>query len=123
MILAYIYCGRAKEDNYGNLYFSDEFSQEIWDRYEQHIDHIIVCMRKEKTIYSHEKAIDRFYPFDCSNKEFVEIPDLSSVSKAISIRPKSVRKRVIETVVKKADALIVRLPSDEGNLAIKCAKK
>lgn len=124
MKMAYVYCARAIEDASGEIYFPDEFSEEIWDRYHSHFDHIDVCMRKEKEIISTEKAKEKYYIFHDTNKTYIELPDISeNLRSYLSIKRHRKLHIIIKSVVMKNDVVFARLPSDEGIIAINYAKK
>ncbi len=96
-----------KEDEEGNLYADGSYSDEVWSRYYELSKNLTVMTRKESKIYTKEEAQRRFHSFNKEKYQFVEYTS----------------DDVMEEEVKKADALVIRVPSRVSNKAINFAKK
>lgn len=107
-----------KKDKYGNLYTGGSFNNEVWKRYLKHFDEITVIARLDNKIVDVQ---NKYNNFDLPQTTFVQIPSLSGPVAQFKNRP--IAKRKIRSVLKKSDALIARLPSEIGNLAIQVAKE
>ncbi|WP_339287818.1 glycosyltransferase [Paenibacillus sp. FSL E2-0201] len=103
-------------NNNENIFTTGSLNYNVWQRYLKVFDEIVIASRMR---YSNESE-----GLDISSGEnvsFCEVPNLSSpVSKIVS------RKKAVDILTRQlltCDALIVRLPSEIGNLAVRLAVK
>lgn len=108
-----------QQDENGNLFTGGSFNNHIWERYLNHFDEITVLARLEniKDQYNNKT----FNSFDLKATKLVPIPSLSGPVKQFTNKKED--KRIIRMALKNSDALIARLPSEIGNLAINVAKE
>lgn len=107
-----------RKDTQGNFYTAGSFNNQVWNRYLKYFDEIIVNARLEK------KKIDvnnTYNNFDLPNVYFNPVPSLSGPIKQFS--KKAAASKVIRKSLSSSDALIARLPSETGNLAIQIARE
>ena len=124
MKLLFVHDTKFKEDKKGNYYTDGSYSMEVWKRYLSFVDHLSVIARKEQTIYDVDYAQQHFNCFDKTKIEFIETPDLSSSIKSfLDIRKRKIRNEIIKKTVLNCNGVVARLPSSNGNIAIKFAKE
>lgn len=117
--LAFAHDHIFQKDKNGNLFTGGSFNNEVWKRYLEHFDTINVLARKENL---KDKFKNKTYnSFDLPQTELKVIPSISGPIKQIKNKKEAESK--IREVLKESDALIARLPSETGNLAIKIAKE
>lgn len=104
---------RASNDVY---YSAGNFPYHVWERYLYIFDEILVVARTQK-MDSNKRLLKSSGP----NVTFIPVPSINSLSSRL-FKYFGVKKTISETL-KKSDALIVRLPSETGTLAIKIAIK
>ncbi|AXN37655.1 glycosyltransferase [Peribacillus butanolivorans] len=107
-----------KKDSAGNFYTAGSFNNEVWKRYLIHFDEIIVTARLDK------KEIDnnnKYNDFNLPKTSFIPIPSLSGPLAQFKNRTYAAEK--IKETLENSDALIARLPSEIGNLAIEIAEE
>lgn len=110
------------KDDKGNVYSRGGFPYSVWKRYLKHFNQITVLGRERERIHHKSKLISSSLSVSSGpGVDFVSIPNLSSI-KGKLVNQKNA-KIIIENELKKADALIARLPSEIGKLAIKVAKE
>lgn len=106
-----------KKDINENLYTAGSFNNSVWKRYLNHFNEIIVTARIDNEVINSNQS---FNDFNLSETLFVPIPSLSGpLSK---FKNKEAATARIKEALGASDALIARLPSETGNLAIKIAK-
>lgn len=124
MKLLFVHDTKFKVDNKNNYYTSGSYNMHTWNRYLEICDELTVLARKEPYIYDKEYAEKKYNFFDKERILFIELPDLFSNYKSFFSRKKRIEKKcIIKNSVLNNDAIIVRLPSSAGNIAIKYAKK
>lgn len=124
MKLLFVHGTKIKVDNKNNYYTGGSYNKDTWARYLNICDKLSVIGRKEPETYKEEDAKKKFNFFDKEKIKFIEVPNLNSSLKTfIDINKRKKREYVIKASVLKNDFIIVRLPSTEGNLAIKYARK
>ncbi|BAM48137.1 glycosyltransferase [Amphibacillus xylanus] len=119
MRLAFAHDHLFQEDEQGNLYTGGSFNNQAWKRYLNHFDEIIVLARKEKLDNKYNNKT--YNNFDLKETKLEPVPSISGPIKQFSNKKEAediIRKTLIDS-----DALIARLPSETGNLAIRIAKK
>jgi glycosyltransferase involved in cell wall biosynthesis len=124
MRLLFVHDTKIKEDINGDYYTGGSYSKDVWDRYLRISTNFSVLARKELNIYGKEFATNKFNYFDRNKIDFVEVPSISSsLNSFLNIRTRILRNSIIKEQVLRNDAIIARLPSNNGNIAIKYAKK
>lgn len=119
MKLAFAHDHLFQVDKNGNLFTGGSFNNQIWERYLNHFDEITVLARVENL---KDKNNNKTYNhFDLEETQLVSVPSLSGPVKQFSNKKKA--KDIIRNVLMDSDALIARLPSETGNLAISIAKE
>lgn len=115
---------KFKKDNEGNLYTDGSIDENLWERYTRFSGGMAIISRLEPIEYPKSIALKKFNQFNSVNKQFVQVPDLyDSTTNFLSYKVRSSFNEIIREKVKETDFLVVRLPSSEGYLAIKYAKK
>lgn len=124
MNLLFVHDTKFKEDTKGNLYTGGSYNTEVWNRYLSICDKLSVIATKEVNIYEEGIAKNRFNYFDKERIDFIETTSSrDSVKNFFSIKGRNYTKAIIKELVRKNDYIICRLPSQNGNIAIKYAKK
>lgn len=119
MRLAFAHDHLFQEDEQGNLYTGGSFNNQAWKRYLNHFDEIVVLARKEKLDNKYNNKT--YNNFDLKETKLEPVPSISGPIKQFSNKKEAediIRKTLIDS-----DALIARLPSETGNLAIRIAKE
>lgn len=112
-LFAYDHKFFEKEENY----FSKQgFPYSMWRRYLEHCDQLIVASRIE--ILEEDESN---YNLSSGNRiNFVDIPDASTLA---FFMPENASKAKLRQEINKVDAVVARIPSQIGFLAIKVAKE
>ncbi|WP_409341841.1 glycosyltransferase family 4 protein [Paenibacillus sp. MBLB4367] len=100
------------------LYFNETFNYRLWQRYLKVFDHVTVVTRKRDQ--NAAGTYDERKLSSGPNVDFAPVPSLSSPTSRFTQRSKV--KQELERQLKDADALIARLPSEIGAMAIQIAK-
>lgn len=98
------------------FYSTGGLSKEMLERYTQVFEEVVVISRQKKI----NEYFDNLTLASTKNVKFVKIPDFKSIKNYFTILE---AKNKINKVILQADALIARLPSSIGSLAVKTAKK
>lgn len=123
MKMVFVHGTKVKEDKDGNLYTGGSYNKEVWDRYLSISKDFSFISRKEQHIYDEIEAKKKFNYFDKNEIEFIEVPNTnSSIKDYFNISNRIKINKIIKEEVSKNDAVIVRLPSKNGNIAIKYAE-
>lgn len=101
----------------GQQFFSKQaFPYEMWQRYLEHCDDLIVTGRIQKL-----NENDTNYSLSSGNQlTFVNIPDASNLGYFL---PDNAAETALVKEIKKVDAVIARIPSQIGYLAVKVAQQ
>ena len=119
MRLAFAHDHIFQQDEQGNLFTGGSFNNQVWKRYLNHFDEIIVLARLEKlTDRYNNKTYNRF---DLVETKLQAVPSVSGPVKQLTNKKEAVD--IIRKTLINSDALIARLPSEIGHLAIKVAKE
>lgn len=103
-----------------NQFYSDgKFPYQVWERYLAVCDHIVVAARTRSLQNSIEA--EKLNLSSGENVSFIQLPSISGIVNMLKYRQKVHHE--LSLAVQDADALIVRIPSELGYLAIKIAKK
>ncbi|WP_044291714.1 glycosyltransferase [Rivularia sp. PCC 7116] len=117
MHILFAYDHICYKDSQGNIY-ADKFPYWLWERYLSFFSKITVAVRiRESVDNQYLKKLDIS---SGPNVSFIEIPSLSSPTDIFHNRAEATEK--LKAGLVEADALIARLPSEIGSLAIELAK-
>ncbi|UOQ95061.1 glycosyltransferase [Halobacillus shinanisalinarum] len=109
-------------DTIGNVYSKGAFPYAVWERYLKHFDKMTILGRERERINYNDTSKEIINSLSVSSgpdTNFIGLPNLSSIKgKVINKRN---AKLIIDRELKKSDALIARLPSEIGKLAITVA--
>lgn len=106
-------------DNKGNYYSEGKLSYKVWERYLKDFDKVVVSARSKK-IESHDLT-NKYNISSGENVEFISLPTLSNP--IMLVKNRGIVIKQLEAQMDKVDALIARLPSEIGALAIKIAMR
>lgn len=101
----------------GEIYTLGSFPVPVWDRYLEHFDHVHVIARDGGLL---PKGA-RFSRSDRSRVTFELLPSLASLRQLVFSSPKLDQR--MSSAVREADAVVARLPSEIGLLAVRHAKQ
>ena len=119
MKLAFAHDHLFQLDNDGNLFTGGSFNNQTWERYLNHFDEITVLARVENL---EDKNNNKIYNrFDLKETKLAPVPSLSGPAKQFTNKKEA--EKIIREVLINSDALIARVPSEIGNLAINVAKE
>ncbi|MBC1565095.1 glycosyltransferase family 4 protein [Listeria booriae] len=98
------------------VFSKQTFSYESWERYLKHTDTLTVACR----LFPLTEEEKRYSLSSGANISFVDIPRPSSVT---SFLPYNIALQTMRQAVKSVDAVVARLPSQIGLLAVKAARE
>lgn len=98
------------------MYSTGGLSKEILDRYTSIFGEVAVISRKRDLV----EVDDKLSIASTDNVRFISVPDFKTLKKHISLRN---IKSIVNEEVSKCDAVIARLPSSIGNIAVDAAIK
>ena len=75
MDMVFVYEDKIAQDALGNYYTGSAFSQEVFDRYLQHFDHITLLMRKAAVDPNDTETLSRMNRIDTAKIDVVLLPD------------------------------------------------
>lgn len=101
------------------VYCNTTITSEMFSRYFHVIDKLIVVIRTFHIDKTYEEA--NLKKIELNGLEFVEIPNLNSISGFLIDKPKC--KKIIAEEVEKADLIFARIPSVISDMTINIAKK
>lgn len=119
MKLAFAHDFPMIKDDRGNIYSRGAYPYSVWERYLKHFDKITVLARERETITSNAESLYNLSLSSGPNAKFISVPNLSSIKGKII--KKGIAKTIIKNELKKSDALVARLPSEIGKLAVEVA--
>ena len=102
-----------------NIFSESQFDSNLWTRYLNHFEKVIVVAR-QGCLPEHKKQDDLVLS-SRENVAFNFIPNLSSIKSQVLKRYEA--RQLMQTYVSDVDAVIARLPSEIGLLAINTAVK
>ena len=118
MDMVFVYEDKIAQDTAGNYYAGSAFSQEVFDRYLRHFDHITLLMRKASVDPNDMKTLSRMNRIDTTNIDVVFLPDPNAGLRNF-LNPKvraEFKKTVLENI-RPDRAVILRAPSSSGTIA------
>lgn len=105
-------------DSTQKIYSTGQWRYSLWERYLNIFSSVTVASRMADFPEHSHNGLE---PSSGPNVSFVEIPSLSSPLAFFGRRSRAAEK--LEKALEEADALIARLPSEIGSLAIKIAER
>lgn len=124
MEMVFVYEDKIAQDADGNYYTGSAFSQEVFDRYLQHFDHITLLMRKAAVNPEDYATLSRMNRLETSNIDVVILPDLNaSIRNFFSLRLRNEFKHTIKSNITSDRAVIIRAPSKSGTIAADFCRK
>lgn len=108
-------------DEQGSLYVSGNFSPEVWERYLSLTDDLHVLMTLKPEILDSNNLKSQFHKIDTTRVTIHPVPiNTDSIKNFFSPSIRRQRNRIIENVIEKSDAVIIR--TIEGVLVRYCKK-
>lgn len=101
----------------GALYTSGSFPAAVWDRYLRHFESVTVIARNSGKV----PDPPRLARTDRDRVSFAFLPSLAS-SRHLLLRPREIDEQMMKAV-NSVDAVVARLPSEIGMLAVKHARR
>ncbi len=118
MDMVFVYEDKLAQDTAGNYYTGSAFSQEVFDRYLQHFDHITLLMRKANVDPNDTEILGRMNRINSEKIDVVILPDTTASVKAyLNPHVHAEFKRIVLNELKPDRAVIVRAPSRSGTIA------
>lgn len=118
MDMVFVYEDKIAQDIDGNYYTGSAFSQEVFDRYLQHFDHITLLMRKAAVDPDDTETLCRMNKIDTSRIDVVILPDLNAgLKNHFDPRVRTQFKRIVQENIMSDRAVILRAPSVSGTIA------
>lgn len=122
MKVLFVHDTKIKEDKDGKYYTGGSYNEEVWNRYLSIASDFKVIARKESYIYEVDET-EKFNYLDNKRIKFIEVPNLNSLKTYINIKKQRQTKTTIMNAVLSSDIVIARLPSKNGAIAVRFAKK
>ena len=118
MDMVFVYDDKIAQDADGNFYTGSAFSQEVFDRYLQHFDHITLLMRKADVDSGDTKTLSRMNRISTEKIDVVILPNTTESMKSF-LNPfiHARLKRTILKELKPERGVIVRAPSTCATIA------
>ena len=121
----FVFGDKAVRDSEGRLYTGTSFSQEIFDRYLEHFDHLTLLMRKAPIDPDDRESLGRMNLLTDERISIIFLPDTLASAKAfldLSVRREI--QKTIETEIKRGCAVILRMHSYYSYVAARiCVKR
>lgn len=117
MRLLFVHDHRFHRGENGERFTLGSFPAEVWDRYLEHFDRVHVVARDGGPL----PAGAQLSRSDRENVSFEDFPSLSSLRQLIV--PSPGLDRQMKALVAESDAVVARLPSEIGLLAVKHARR
>ena len=118
MDMVFVYEDKIAQDEEGNYYTGSAFSQEVFDRYLQHFDHITLLMRKADVDPNDTETLSRMNRISNEKIDVVILPNTSaSLLSYINPRVHSDFKQKVLNELKYDRAVVIRAPSTSGTIA------
>ncbi len=118
MKVLFCHDGPIEKDELGN-YYGIGFNDELFEKYEVLGNDISIAIRVHNTI--NEKLEKNYLPLNKNKYKIVECPNLASVNGIMFNKKKCTQ--ILKNEIDKADIIIIRLPSNIGNLAASIVEK
>ena len=118
MDVVFVYEDKIAQDAAGNFYTGSAFSQEVFDRYLQHFDHITLLMRKADVDPNDFETLGKMNRIDSDKIDVVILPNTAaSLRSFVDPRIHAQFKQTVLKELKPNRAVIIRAPSNSGTIA------
>lgn len=118
MDMVFVYDDKIAQDAAGNYYTGSAFSQEVFDRYLQHFDHITLLMRKADIDPNDKATLGKMNRIDSDKIDVVVLPNTSaSIRSFLDPRVHAEFKQAVLRELKPSRAVILRAPSNCATIA------
>ena len=118
MDMVFVYEDKIAQDAAGNIYTGSAFSQEVFDRYLQHFDHITLLMRKADIDSNDTETLGKMNRIDSDKTDVVILPNTSaSIRSFLDPRVHAEFKQAVLRELKPSRAVILRAPSNCATIA------
>lgn len=118
MDMVFVYDDRIARDAEGNYYTGSAFSQEVFNRYLQHFDHITLLMRRADVNPDDTETLGRMNRISTEKIDVVLLPNTTaSLRTYLSPRIRRKFKRTILEELRPGRAVVIRAPSGSGTIA------
>ena len=118
MDMVFVYEDKIAQDAEGNYYTGSAFSQEVFDRYLQHFDHLTLLMRKADVDPNNTEILGKMNRITSDKIEVVILPNTSaSMRNYLDPRIRSQFKQTVLKELKPNRAVVIRAPSNSGAIA------
>lgn len=118
MDMVFVYEDKIAQDAAGNYYTGSAFSQEVFDRYLQHFDHITLLMRKADVDPNDFETLGKMNRIDSDKIDVVILPNTAaSLRSFVDPRIHAQFKQAVLKELKSDRAVIIRAPSNSGTIA------
>lgn len=121
----FVFGDKAAQDGDGRLYTGTSFSQEIFDRYLEHFDHLTLLMRRAAIDPADQEALARMNPLTDERIRIVFLPDtLDSARNFADPRIRRTIRKILEEQIGYGNAIILRMHSYYSYIAARiCVKR
>lgn len=118
MDMVFVYEDKIAQDTAGNYYTGSAFSQEVFDRYLRHFDHITLLMRKASVDPNDTETLSRMNRIDTTNIDVVLLPDPNAgLQNFLNPKVRAEFKKTVLENIRPDRAVILRAPSGSGTIA------
>ncbi len=118
MDMVFVYEDKIARDTAGNYYTGSAFSQEVFDRYLRHFDHITLLMREARIDPEDTASLGKMNRLSGDKIDVVLLPDTTASLRAyLDPRVRAEFKRTVLNELKPDRAVILRAPSRSGAIA------
>ncbi len=124
MELLFVYEDKVAQDRGGNYYVGSAFSQSVFDRYLELFDSITLIMRHSPISPDDTEALNRMNRITDPRVQVIFLPDTkASIRSFLSIKLRRELKKTVLDNITENRAVIARLGSGSGTIAIKRCNK
>lgn len=118
MDMVFVYEDKIAQDAAGNYYTGSAFSQEVFDRYLQHFDHITLLMRRADVDPNDTETLSKMNRIRTEKIDVVILPNTAaSLRSFLDPRVRTQFKETVLHELKPGRAVILRAPSNSGTIA------
>ncbi len=112
MDAVFVFSEKAARDREGRTYIGTSLSQEVFDRYLEHFDHLIVMMRREEAAFEDPARLEGMNLLTDPRIRVVFLPDtLDSANHFVNPRIRKDIRKILEREIGFGNAVILRLHS------------
>lgn len=125
MDAVFVFSEKAARDKEGRTYIGTSFSQEVFDRYLEHFDHLTIMMRRDERAFRDEACLEGMNLLTDPRIRIVFLPDtMDSASHFADPRIRMNIHRILEKEIGCGNAVILRLHSYYSYVAARiCVKQ